>query len=190
MKFDVNKYKGKYVMHCKTEEEAKDFCNYLHSVGRKWRTDRSYHIIYNYVDENTVYYFNEGTYSDVVCAKAEGYTILEWEDFMKKKFTKADIRDGMVVELRNGAVYMVMGNVLMNFEDCLSLTPYNDTLETTSDCLVIDKVYKSGTLTMKRYFEHSNLILIWERPNLIKEMTVDEIEKELGYKIKIVGDTK
>ena len=42
MKFDINDYKGKYTMHCKTEEEAKDFCEYLHSVGRRWRTDQPY----------------------------------------------------------------------------------------------------------------------------------------------------
>lgn len=29
MKFNIDDYKGKYVMHCKTEEEAIDFANYL-----------------------------------------------------------------------------------------------------------------------------------------------------------------
>lgn len=36
MKFNINKYEGNYAMHCKTEEEAKIFCRYLDSVGRKW----------------------------------------------------------------------------------------------------------------------------------------------------------
>ena len=36
MKFNIDNYKGKYVMHCKTEEEAKIFCKYLHSIGRMW----------------------------------------------------------------------------------------------------------------------------------------------------------
>ena len=27
MKFNIDDYKGEYAMHCKTEEEAKDFCN-------------------------------------------------------------------------------------------------------------------------------------------------------------------
>lgn len=34
MRFNIEDYKGKYVMHCKTEEEAEDFCIYLDSIGR------------------------------------------------------------------------------------------------------------------------------------------------------------
>lgn len=42
MKFDFSKYKGKYVMHCKTEEEAKDFCRVMHEDGRTWCDGESY----------------------------------------------------------------------------------------------------------------------------------------------------
>jgi hypothetical protein len=33
MMFNIDDYKGKYVMHCKTEEEAEVFCRYLVSIG-------------------------------------------------------------------------------------------------------------------------------------------------------------
>jgi len=33
-------------------------------------------------------------------------------------------------------------------------------------------------------------LLVWERPEDIREMTVDEISKELGYKVKVVGEQK
>ena len=42
MKFNIEDYKGKYAMHCKTEEEAKDFCAYLGGIGRKWCDGGSY----------------------------------------------------------------------------------------------------------------------------------------------------
>lgn len=42
MKFNIDDYKGKYAMHCKTEEEARDFCNYLHSIGRVWNSGGDY----------------------------------------------------------------------------------------------------------------------------------------------------
>ena len=29
-------------MYCKTEDEAKDFCNYLDSIGRRWSSGESY----------------------------------------------------------------------------------------------------------------------------------------------------
>jgi len=32
MKFNIDDYKGNYVMHCKSLEEATDFCNYLDNV--------------------------------------------------------------------------------------------------------------------------------------------------------------
>lgn len=73
-------------MHCKTEEEAKSFCRFLHKNGRRWWHGPSY-LEYDFWDEyedDTVYYFNEGVYGDAECAKGkEGYTVLEWSDFME-----------------------------------------------------------------------------------------------------------
>lgn len=33
--FDINNYKGKYVMHCDTKYKANIFCEYLNSLDRK-----------------------------------------------------------------------------------------------------------------------------------------------------------
>ena len=64
MKFDIEKYKGKYVMHCKTKEEATDFCNTMHDLGKTWWDKMSYLHRTNFEieKENTCYNFNEGTY--------------------------------------------------------------------------------------------------------------------------------
>ena len=86
MKFNFNDYKGKYVMHCKTKEDAKEFCILMHEDGRKWFSGDSYLEIINWDDysEPTVFYFNEGTFDDTDYAKKGGYTILEWADFKKE----------------------------------------------------------------------------------------------------------
>ncbi|MDD4382471.1 MAG: hypothetical protein PHE21_03995, partial [Candidatus Dojkabacteria bacterium] len=41
-KFDLNKYKGKYVMHVKTKEEYDTFSKFLDSKGEKWNNGDSY----------------------------------------------------------------------------------------------------------------------------------------------------
>ena len=66
-KFDIKNYPGDYAMHCKTEEEAKNFCNYMHSIGRKWFNGDSYKYTteYNAYMDKTVYYFNESVYSSI-----------------------------------------------------------------------------------------------------------------------------
>ena len=67
MKFNIDNYKGKYVMHCKTEKEAKDFCQYLHSVGREWCDGTSYldNTEYDVHRGDIAYNFNTNTYCEV-----------------------------------------------------------------------------------------------------------------------------
>ena len=80
--FDAWKYK-KVCMHCKTREEAEDFCNEMHKAGLTWCSGRSY-LSRNYFEpyeEQTCYCFNKGRYNSIVGAKDKGYTILEWSDY-------------------------------------------------------------------------------------------------------------
>ena len=87
MRFNIEDYKGKYVMHCKTEEEAKTFCKYLHNIDYIWYSGDSY-LSESYWDrykESMCYNFNYGTYCDKQYYEEEGYTILEMEDFMDKE---------------------------------------------------------------------------------------------------------
>jgi hypothetical protein len=85
MKFDIEKYTGNYVMHCKTEEEARDFCKYLDGIGRRWSSGISYIDNSHWHDygPDTIYWFNLGRY-DYVRNDTDA-TILEWSDFMNKE---------------------------------------------------------------------------------------------------------
>ena len=113
MQFEIEKYSGKYAMHCKTKEEAEDFCSYLHSIGRKWCDGESYLEATHFDDykENTVYYFNEGEYSDLnyIYEQDCKYDVLEWSDYMtnNKIYLKKDLRTGDVVLRRDGEVEIV-----------------------------------------------------------------------------------
>lgn len=82
--FDFGAWKYKKVcMHCKTRQEAEDFCNEMHKAGLTWSSSGSY-LSRNYFEsykEQMCYCFNKGTYDSTVSAKDKGYQILEWSDY-------------------------------------------------------------------------------------------------------------
>ena len=104
--------------------------------------------------------------------------------------TKKDLRDGMIVETHAGNRYLVMNGcrVARRVEGYIKLTDQEDNLTYRfDDEFTIDKVYENGSdvYSLKYMFEHPGKLL-WER-STTKEMTLEEIEKELGYKVKVVG---
>lgn len=114
MKFDFGKYKGqKVAMHCKTEQEAIDFCNYMYNHGKKWIGGKSYKedISYIYHHSETCYCFNNGTYGKRKYLIKEGFEILEWSDYMNKVFSKSDLKNGDVLVERNGYVEIVIPEI-------------------------------------------------------------------------------
>lgn len=193
MYFDINAYEGKYVMHCKTEEEAKNFCQYLNSVGRTWNNKRSYLTDnhWNMYKDKMVYYFNSGEYSSVNYAKNSGYTILEWEDFMKQTFTKADLKTGDVILRRNGDVE-IFNSELQMFIRKAGWTDFKD----IDDDLIATQGGKDWDIVSVRRpikkhdcmfdaFEYKRGTLIYERKE-VEEMTLEQVCKLLGKEIKII----
>lgn len=82
--FDFGAWKGKDIcMHCKTREEAEDFCREMDKAGLRWNDDTSYlgKSYFNICKDLTCYCFNKGKYDNTLHAKAEGYTILEWSEY-------------------------------------------------------------------------------------------------------------
>lgn len=107
-------------------------------------------------------------------------------------FTKSDLKDGMVVEYRNGIRYLVLGDKLIGEFTWASLKHIREDLLSNSGVLTIDKVYTTSAYRLGQLFNDKFLTLIWERPKEepAKKMTVEEIEKELGYKVEIVSDSE
>ena len=194
-KFNINEYKGKFAMYCKTVEEAQDFCNFLHSVGRTWIMGHSYleHTNYNSNKVGIVYFFNKGTYGDIHYAKRNNYTILEWSDYMEKKFTKADLKTGDVIKRRNGSVEII----ICELDVCICDKGWDDLADIAEDltCVCGDK--RHDIVAVRRPKVNSDCkfsafswecgTLVYERP-IVEEMTLAEVCKALGKEIKIVKE--
>ena len=198
-KFNINEYKGNFVMHCKTEEEARDFCNFLHSVGRKWISGDSYVDETNYVwhQTNTAYYFNQGQYGNLQIAMQDNYTILKWSDYMEKKFTKADLKTGDVVKFRNERIGIINRELEMiitdscwvdlgNIKNDLTLNLCFATKSDDYDIIAVRRPIEKGDCQFCAFaYEFGELI--YTRPEPV-EMTLAEVCKALGKEIKIVKE--
>ena len=193
MEFNISNYPGKYVMHCKTKEEAEDFCNHLDSVGKTWRLGDRYlnNTRFETFKEKTAYDFHQGTWTEVDFYKKEGYTILEWSDFMKKKqFTKADLKNGDVILRRNEEVEIYNSTLDM----CISKCSYND-LDSVDNNLTHQFNNEWDVIAVRRpkakyecSFNAFNLSygdLVYERKE-VEEMTLEQVCKLLGKEIKII----
>lgn len=186
-KFKWKEFKNKYnkiAVHCKTEEEAKDFCKQMHKHRMKWCNGKSYlkNTKYDAHNERTCYY-GDGEYSSLDFAEKCNYKILEWSDYMQKEFTKSDLKDGMVVEYRRKdyGKRMVVGNMLIGEEGSHRLEAYeNDLTQGYAESqLSIIRVYKiKNERNFKHIMDDDNLELIWERKEP-KKMTVEEMRQKL-----------
>lgn len=120
--------------------------------------------------------------------------------------TKSELVPGEhIVETKDGDKFLVLMakkekifGVGLNRTTYLHLTRdyYNEDLkykERRLNALDIMKVYEISvpcafkSITQKLYGV-SSLVLIWERPKEPKEMTMKELEEELGYPVKIVKE--
>ena len=182
MKFDINNYKGKYVMHCKTKAEVEEFCDYL----RQYNAYHNASAVYNMYNGSTCFNFNSDTHASEKFYKENGFTILEFSNFnWSMEFTKADLKDGMIVECRNGNRYLVAVDRLLRHQGYVHLNEYDDNLKHGSYTIV--KVYTSNKpFNLNVLFDDKYLTLIWERKPEPVEMTIEEICKALGKEIKIV----
>ena len=117
--------------------------------------------------------------------------------------TKQDLRSGMVVECRNGEVYQVFLNAYSTYENdgtvhnlvkldqshWETLNRYHDNLTHAFNReLDIMTVHKTGFYTdVVKPSNYKGWSYTWVREEA-KELTVAEIEKLLGYAVKIVKE--
>ena len=186
-KFNWDEFKNeenKIAVHCKTEEEAKDFCKQMHGQGMKWCNGESYlkNTNYNVHNEGT-WYYGSGEYSSRAFAEKYNYKILEWSDYMQKEFTKSDLKDGMVVEQRNGNRYLVLAGMAVRECGHNEISRYTNNLEwygtnRGGDIVKVYRIIHESPGTIEEAFCDRNLELIWERKER-KKMTIEEMRKKL-----------
>lgn len=196
MRFNWDEFKNKdnkIAVHCKTEEEAIDFCKRMHEHGMKWCSGKSYMEKTNYEEyKGETCYIRFGMFSSYRYYNSEGYEILEWSDYMQKEFTKSDLKSGMVVEYNDNyfGKRLVIGGFLTGEDGYVDLGDYNENLKNVVSDLEIVRVYKIKCMRKISSIMHDdNLELIWERKKL-KKMTVEEMREKLeeliGEEIEIV----
>ena len=193
MYFDINNYKGNYAMHCKTEEEAKSFLRHLRNLGRTWLSGEEYteRTLWSSHKEKTVYVFNNGTFTDTKYAILQKYTILEWEDFMKHTFTKADLKTGDVIKLRDGRVGIVNRDFEMAIlkDHWFELENINQDLTSRcyseNDIIAVRRPMDKSDCRFSAFEYRASGTLVYEREEPV-EMTLAEVCKLLGKNIKII----
>jgi hypothetical protein len=179
--FDWESFKeGKIVVHCKTKKEAEDFCLQMHEHGMTWESGNSY-LSYTYyeVHKNKTCY-SIGGYQSCDYFRKYRCNILEWSDYMQKEFTKADLKDGMVVKHRNGDKRIVISEALIGENGYADQNCFREDL-THRYFKDLDIV---GVYAIQEYNNFAdmlsdyNLELIWERKKP-KKMTVEEMKQKL-----------
>ena len=186
-------------VHCKTEEEAKDFCKQMHEHGMRWLDRDSYLdcIAFRKYKDATCY-SNAGGHSRYRFYEENGFTILEWSDYMQTEFTKADLKDGMVVELRNKQRYIKLGERLLNFDTWMCLNNYADNLcdvdtDKEFDIVKVFKVNTKRVTDLKIVLRDEYLEPVWKRDE-VKRMTTEEMRQKLeeltGKKIEVESNRR
>ena len=197
-KFNWNEFKNKYnkiAVYCKTEEEAKDFCKQMHEHRMKWCNGKSYLKNTNYMRNEGTCYYGSGEYSTRDFAEKYNYKILEWSDYMQKKFTKSDLKDGMVVEQRDGDMYLVLAGMVVGKGEYNSIVGYTDGLKWAGykggDIVKVYRITPGSLGCIEDVFIKSNLELIWERKES-KKMTIEEMRQKLeeltGEEIEVMQE--
>ena len=199
-KFNIKDYPGKYAMHVTTEEQAEIFCKYMHILDKRWIKGNSYDEIthFNIFLDLTVYYFNNNTYGNIGFAILNTYKILEFDDFdwsdftTMKEFTKKDLKNGDVIQKRDGSVEIVCleSNTLICSKGwnplCEIKSDLTDTYHTEHDIVAVRRPEYPSDCQFDAFVEHRGL-LVYERKE-IEEMTLEEVCKALGKEIKIVKE--
>lgn len=183
-KFNWDEFKEvKFAVHCKTEEEAKDFCRQMYKHGMVWGSGNSYLSCTHYEKyKDKTCYDGQGVYQSYDHFKKYRYEILEWSDYMDKEFTKADLEDGMVVEQRDGDMYLVLAGMVVRKRGYNRIGDYDDDLKcagyTGGDIVKVYRITPGLLGCIKDVFIKGNLELIWERKEP-KKMTVEEMRQKL-----------
>lgn len=189
MKFELSNYvDDKCAMHCKTKEEFDEFLEYLYNNGYD-HLEPQFNHTFCYGDN--VYYFNDCTWAHLEYAKRNHHTILEWEDFMNKEFTKADLRTGDVILQRDGLIGIVNRDLEMIVCDDNHWNDLDNVREDLTnvlgdefDIVEVRRPTKKGECCFNAMnYKWGTLVYEYKEP---EEMTLAEVCKLLGKNIKII----
>jgi hypothetical protein len=192
MKFNWEDFKnsnGKIAVHCKTEEEAEEFIKECFKHGIKWCYSDENTTHWEEVNERNYYvYSGRHLYYGNGVSNPNEITVVEY-----KEDNKMELKEGMIVECRNGNRYLLrkVGDVLIgsNFDGWIKTT-YNENLCENYyhyETFDIMKIYISKSPKLEGLFANNYLDCIWERKEP-KKMTLAQISEALGYEVEVIDN--
>lgn len=111
-------------INLKTKEQSIIFSKQADKLGKKWNSGTSC-VDYNYWDKHkeTTCYDNQGRFSNIFYynsldeCKVLSFEDIEWEELKMSDFTKKDIKNGAIIELRNGKRFLKVDNTLFEIKN-------------------------------------------------------------------------
>ena len=192
--FDLKKFKdGKLVVWCNDFKNFYEFIDKLVNMGVMPKDEIQFMNWRDEEEDTCVLYDGEVLYGNRLFYESENDT--EVVDYCLLSFENTEpfeyLKEGMVIETRHKKRYL-----LRNVNGLLFASRFEEYFETNYDEDLCDdfdpifdvmKVYESKATIIKDLFDDSKLSLIWEREQ-VEEMTLEEVCKALGKKIKIKED--
>ena len=101
--------------------------------------------------------------------------------------TKSELKNGMVVELRNGKRFLIVNDRGFGEDSCITINGFMGYDENLNDIMRysefdIIKIYKTEGNTFKTLFDNERLSLIWEREEQTKLSNEDKQIIKKGLK--------
>ena len=182
--------KNGMVIKCNSEEEAQEFIKEAYKQGFKWINNvcgngktcwyTGCSKIYYYLESNQITWGTKDFDNDSI----EYSTLKE----KIKTMTKSDLKNGMVVELRNGKRFLIVNDRGFGEDSSITLNGFMGYDENLNDIMRysefdIIKIYKTEGNTFKTLFNNERLSLIWERKKQPKLSEKDKKVIKKGLKI-------
>lgn len=196
MEFNWEDFKNKkIVVHCDTEEKAKDFVKECYRHRIKWLSKENDDTTFWEEYENDTFYFGSSTNSQIGILTYGNYedakdkTVFEWE--LPSSCPK--LKEDMIIECRNGDRYLLRrigGELFASSNDEYMSLDYDEELNENkyfNKDLDVMKVYTSEALTLNNLFSNDYLTCIWERKEP-KKMTLAQISEALGYEVEVIDN--
>ena len=181
--------KNGMVIKCNSEEEAQEFIKEAYKQGFKW----AHHIdsseeTYWYTGSSEIYYYLESNKISWSTKDFDNDSI-EYSTLKGKikTMTKSDLKNGMVVELRNGKRFLIVNDRGCGENSSITLNRFMGYDENLNDIMRysefdIIKIYKTEGNTFKTLFDNERLSLIWEREEQPKLSEKDKNKIVKGFK--------
>ena len=182
--------KNGMVIKCNSEEEAKEFIKEAYKQGFEWINNvcgngktcwcTGFSEIYYHLESNQITWSTNNFGNESI----EYSTLKE----KMKTMTKSDLKNGMVVELRNGKKFLIVNDLGIGKDSFIILDGFSGYDENLYDVIGdntfdITKIYKTVGKTFKTLFDNESLSLIWER-----EEKEEREEIKVGDKVKVINN--